>query len=332
MSQPFDQKPTHCQLGHRMFTMFEDPVFRRADTDATPVIVVRLGERDAVMPLRAIQREFGIADESPDGQMLGLIAEALDFVPFLRLGDPLPSEVLTGSASWEPGPNHLQRSLMRLQIQLVAWFRGDSGVDPIRLESLLLAGANDEPMLRQQIQEAYQRAAETLALPSKDAVIEQLESLAYELAFIEALRERLLGRVRAMTHRLAHMTQAFRGASEQRGALVRLRTLSGEALRQISRRFEEQDAQASEVMAVLHHLDSHRGFIRSNRDWLYRSHMAWEPLLLEWDSLADSSDDDLRGLLSRTYQFLAPRFMPVTEWLKGRRPAPKLEIGKRMEW
>ena len=195
-----------------------------------------------------------------------------------------------------------------------------------------MARADEDPGLRQQIQEAFQRAAEALGLPSKDAVIEQLETLAFELAFIEALRERLLDRVRAMAGWIARAAWAGRSEVGQRGALERVRYLSTEALRQLGHRFEEQDAQAGEVMAVLRHIDSHRGFIRSNRDWLYRSHMAWEPVLAEWDKIGAASEEDRRVLLARTYQFLAPRYMPVTEWLKGNKPAKKAEIGARMAW
>ena len=330
MSDAQDDKPTHCLLGHRMFALFQQPLFRRSDADATPVMVVRMGEREAAMPLRSIQRELAIADDSADGQMLALIADALDFVPALRMGDKLPPEVLTGDASWDPEPQHVRRALTKLHLQLVAWLHGGAGVD--HMDAAALARADDDPVLRQQIQEAFQRAAETLGLPSKEAVIAQLESLAGELGYIEALRDRLLDRVRALTSRIERMARASQADASQRGLLNRLAFLSGEALGQLNRRFEEQDAQVGEVMAVLRHLESHRGFIRSNRDWLYRSHMAWEPILAGWEKPADGLDEDRRSLLAQTYQFLARRFMPVTEWLKTNKSAKKADIGVRMLW
>lgn len=312
--------------------MFRQPVFRRADTDPTPVMVVSLGDREAAMPLRSIQREFGISDNSADGQMLALIAEALDFVPCLRMGDPLPSEVLTGTASWEPDPEHSRVALTKLQLQLVAWLRGDTGMDQAALDPEALARADGDPRLRHQIQDAFQSAADSLGLPSKDAVIEQIESLAHELAFIEALRERLLDRVRALTLRFDRMARAVRADPGQRDLMGRLRLLSGEALKQLRGRFDEQDAQAAEVMAVLRHLESHRGFIRVNRDWLYRSQLAWEPVLEAWDQTSETPEEDMRALLTRTYQFLAPRFMPFTEWLKVAKPSRKPKTGGRMAW
>ena len=295
-----------------MFALFGQPMFRRTDADATPVMVVRLGDREASMPLRSVQREFGIPDDSDDGRMLALIAEALDFVPIMRLGDKLPLEVLTGDASWEPGPEHIHRALTRLNLQLVAWLHGTAGSEPIVLDAAALAKADADPVLRQHVQEAFQRAAETLKLPSAESVIAQLESLAGELSYIEALRDRFLDRVRVLAFRIERMFRAVQPDMAQRGSLDRLRFLSGEVLR---------------------NLDSHRGFIRSNRDWLYRSHMAWEPLLADWDKIADETTDTLRPLLARTYQFLAPRFMPVTEWLKTAKAAKKPDTGPRtMVW
>jgi hypothetical protein len=327
MSDTTEDKPTHCLLAHRMFALFEHLVFRRTDADATPVMVVHLGEREAAMPLRAVQREFGIPDDSADGRMLALIGEALDFVPALRLGDKLPLEVLTGDASWQPGAEHVHRALTRLNLQLVAWLHGTAGSDTVVLDAEALAQADADPVLRQHVQEAFQRAAAFLKLPSKEAVIAQMESLASELSYIEALRDRLLDRVRALAIRIERMCRVSQSDSGQRGSLGRLRFLSAEALQQLNRRFEEQDAQGAEVMAVLRNLESHRGFIRSNRDWLYRSHMAWDPLLAEWDKAGALTTDALRPLLIRTYQFLAPRFMPVTEWLKGAKAGKKAEAG-----
>ena len=333
MNDRTENQPTHCILEHRMFALFGQPMFRRTDADATPVMVVRLGDREASMPLRSVQREFGIPDDSDDGRMLALIAEALDFVPIMRLGDKLPLEVLTGDASWEPGPEHIHRALTRLNLQLVAWLHGTAGSEPIVLDAAALAKADADPVLRQHVQEAFQRAAETLKLPSAESVIAQLESLAGELSYIEALRDRFLDRVRVLAFRIERMFRAVQPDMAQRGSLDRLRFLSGEAVRQLARRFDEQDAQVAEVMAVLRNLDSHRGFIRSNRDWLYRSHMAWEPLLADWDKIADETTDTLRPLLARTYQFLAPRFMPVTEWLKTAKAAKKPDTGPRtMVW
>jgi hypothetical protein len=89
----------NCVLQHPVFSTLGEPLFRRAEADGTPVMVVKLGEREAAIPLRSLQREFSIPDDSEDGHMLALIAQSLDFVAVLHIGDKLPTEVLSGQAS-----------------------------------------------------------------------------------------------------------------------------------------------------------------------------------------------------------------------------------------
>jgi hypothetical protein len=322
----------HCCLAHRVFAMFGAPLFRRAETDGTPVMVVQMGEKEAAIPLGALQREFDIADDSDDGRMLDLIAQSLDFIGALHIGDPLPPEVLSGQASWEPDDVHLQIANARLQWQLVAWLNSGTGADapPLDAESLLQVA--DDPGRRQQVQQAFTKAAEALGLPDREAVIRLVEELAQELAYIEALRDRLLRRAKVMAEKLAGIAQGFRGDASHLETLTQVRRLAATALKQISRRFEELDAQTGEVMAALRNAESQRTFIRSNRDWLYRAQRAWQPLLVEWNAAGVGFDDGVLLLLNRTYQFLAPRFMPVTEWTSHSRPAARKDTERRMVW
>jgi hypothetical protein len=321
-----------CSLTHRVFGLFGPPLFRRAETDGTPVMVVQLGEKTAAIPLRALQREFAIDDDSDDGRMLGLIAQSLDFVTGLRLGDKLPTEVLSGQASWEPDAVHLQIANARLQWQLVAWLNSGTGADALQLDAESLLQVADDPVRRQQVQAAFTKAAEPLGLPDKEAVIRMVEELAHELAYIEALRDRLLRRVRGMADKLNYMAQCYHGDGSHLETLTQVRRLTIVALKQIGHRFDELDAQTGEVMAALRNAESQRAFIRSNRDWLYRTQRAWQSLLLEWDTAGTSFDEGVLQLLNRSYQFLAPRFMPVTEWTTPNRPGAKKDAMRQMVW
>jgi hypothetical protein len=321
-----------CVLKHPVFTTLREPLFRLAETDGTPVMVVKLGERDAVIPLQSLQREFSIPDESDDGRMIALIAQSLDFVAGLRMGDALPPEVLDGGASWTPDEMHLRIANARLQWQLVTWLNSGTGGDEAELKLDDLVQLTEDPVRRQQVQMAFDKAAESLGLPSRDAVVQLVEELARELAYIEALRERLLQRVVAMMDKLNRMAQMYRGDASHLEMLTQVRRLTGAALKQIAHRFDELDAQTGEVMSALRNADSQRTFIRSNRDWLYRAQRAWQSLLSEWDGAGISFDEGMMQLLSRSYQFLAPRFMPVTEWVAVLRPAKKPEKVRQMVW
>ena len=325
----------HCRLKHRLFSRFGDPLFRRAETDGTPVMVVLLGEREAALPLRALQREFDIPDGSEDGQMLALIAASLDFVTSLRIGDALPAEVLSGEASWEPSPQHLRLADARLRLRLAAWQGAGNGEDRSARDPQALIAAAEAPSMRATVEEAFRRAAEELKLPGPDAVPPMLEALAGELAYVEALRERLLQPVQGVAGKLAHLAQGWRGDAAGLEKLTQVRRLNLIAVRRIGGRFEELDAQTGEVLAALRNLESQTTFIRSNRDWLYRTLRAWQPLLQEWSSIGSTFDEQVRAALEHAYRFLAPRFMPVTEWAALTQPgaAPKKKPQERgMVW
>jgi hypothetical protein len=246
--------------------------------------------------------------------MLGLITEALDFVAGLHLGDPLPSEVLTGRASWQPGQRFQQAAATKLRIQLLAWL--DPAAAGNRPPPSLDAMESD-PVLRAGVQRAFEQAALELGLPNSQAVMALVGELADELSYIEALRETFLRRVASMVARLDGLSTGVVMNAERQTALSRIRKLAHTAETQIRGRFTEVDAQTGEVLATLRHLERHIAFIRAHRDWLYRSSRAWESLLLEWDSAMPGLDDAAWKRLNRTYHFLAPRFMPVQEWFSA---------------
>jgi len=320
-----------CRLRHKVFATFRDPMFRKAEGDNIPVMVIELGDREAAIPLRALQREFGISAESDDGMMLGLIARSLDFVSCLRIDDPLPAEVSTGEASWEPDEAHLRISNARLQWQLVNWLNGSAANEP-PLDPASLVELADHPTHRERVQQAFAKAAEALGFADTDAVVALIEDLARELAYIEALRERLLKRVEAMVSKLEKIERAFRGHRARRETITRVHHLGTIALTQIGRRFEELDALTNEVMAALENTGGQQAFIRSNRDWLYVSQRAWQPLLVEWNAASTAVNDNMLMLLDQSYRFLAPRFMPITEWIAASRPTKKDVQIEHMKW
>lgn len=339
MDTDSDATVDRCVLVHQVFTRFGDVSFRRAEADGTPVMIIQMGDREAAVPLRALQREFDIGDETPDGRMLGLIAESLDYVAGLHLGERLPSEVLTGRASWEPEPRHRRIAEARLKAQLVSWIFPESTTTQVRgaaggdLQSGMRL--DEDPALRDQVHAAFEQAASTLGLASAAEVIGKLQELADELAYIEALRDGLLRRVQAMLTRVGLFGRGLRGDSARGTTLLQVQRLAATALASMALRFDEVDAQTGEVMSALRNIESQQSFIRSNRDPLYRSLRSWEPILREWDEVAADPGEGIWSLINRTYQFLAPRYMPTQEWQSpgDQRPRPsKKKQLSAMSW
>ena len=299
-----------CVLEHAMFSRLGAIMFRRSLTDGTPMMILPFGEREAGLPLRSLQHAFGIADGSPDGQMLGQIAESLDFVTCLRPGDPLPAEVINGRASWEPSDAHRRTAANRLRLQLLGW------LDPAlaRETGDIEARLENDPAIRAKVQAAFRGAAAALELAGSEEVVALVTRLGEELAYIEAWRERLLAPVRALVARVGLMARATGRVDHQRredvAQVLRLGTL---ALRQFRARFVDVDAQTGEIIATLRNADSQIAYIRSNRDTLYRSLRAWQPILEDWVRL-DDAGGEVAPVIATTYQFLARRYLPTSEW------------------
>ena len=319
-----------CRLYHPMFARMGEILFRRAESDATPVMVVALGDRQAALPLRSLQREFQIGDDTPDGRMLGLIAESLDYVPGLRLGDPLPAEVLSGEASWEPAEIYRQRARGRLWLQLLDWIA--PGQVTAATPDTIGARLEHDPILQVLTKRAVDRVAVELGLSGNDlartgmsgsdAVTALIDGLSQELSYIEALRDTLLHRMQAVQAQLIALGQSQRGGVARLEALNQTTRLCETAVTQTETRLEEIDAQTGEAIAALRNQDSQRAFIRSNRDTLYRTQRAWEPILLAWETYANQTghraqsgaEDLVWRLVAQSYHFLAPRYMSFTEW------------------
>ena len=266
------------------------------------------------MPLQAVAKLFSISADSPDGRLLHLVGQSLRFVTALRLGDPLPAEVLTGEASWHPSAYHRQIASARLQLQLVNWIGG--GAEGQQITSQMLVVSVDDPSIRPRVQEALRQAAGELGIEGGGpAVAALIEELAGELAYIEALRERLLGRVQGMVRRLGRLGQDGALAPARRETLFQVGRLAGMGLAQISSRFDQVDSQTGEILPALRNLERQRTFLRPNRDWLYSTQIAWEPVLADWETEPLSlAAERVWKVLDRLYRFLAPRYMAVQAW------------------
>jgi hypothetical protein len=325
---------TLCQLEHRLFRQLGEVLFRRDEANETPVMVVALGERLAAMPLRSLQRELDIADDSADGRMLGLVAQSLDFVNGLQIGDALPTEVLDGRASWTPGAAHRGVAAARLRLQLAAWLNPEAvGVSTSDRSTVLML--DEDPAVRQHVNEAMEKAARELGLDGREQVLGLLATLAEELSYIEALREGLFYRVRDTVGRIDRVFRAARVDQKRLEMITQVRRLAEIALKQIAARFERLDADSRDIMIALHNVDSQRNMIRSSRDGLYRTSRAWEPILVSWEGVAELDYPGLWHLIERSYRFLAPRYMPVQEWqayVTGQHRSRPKRLGAVMSW
>ncbi len=305
-----------CTLSHAAFAKMGDIVFRLAETDQTPIVSISLGASAAAVPLKALQAELRIADDTADGQMLGLIAKSLDFIGELRLGDKLPVEVLGAGASWEGDPVHRELAIARLRLQVAALLDSGPAAEAVwvRASAAKVLSAYDNPDMKAKQRAAMSELAAKLGLADAAAAAELVEEVAGELSFIEALRDRLLVPVRLLSERATLLSLTL--GSNPSGAEVtgRVRYLAGVAHDRIAGRFATIDGQTRPVLDFLREFEVRRDVVRTHRDWLYCTLRAWQPLLAEWAELEPGWSDAAWPLLHKSYRFLAARFLPTQEW------------------
>lgn len=302
--------PTSIEFEHKFFSTLDGCYFRVAEDTGEPVYVVQLSENNVTLPFRGIVREFEIAADSADGRMLQLIADALKYVRVLRVGDPLPSEVLTGQASWEVSEKHRQAALQRLTIQLVTWLSGGERLvtNPEELEQLA-----DDPQTKARVTEAFSKAAGQLELDNDEAVVRLIEDLAEELAYIEALRERF-GEILVMRTKVKKFRAQYRREQNMREVANSVYRLLDIAVEEFVDVFKKVDSLTSEIMAVLRDIEARVESIREHRDELFRRLVAWDETLASWRIVNVGEWGTEQETLRATYRFLAPRYTRGDEW------------------
>ncbi len=324
--------PTHCRFDHPGFRVLGTVVFRLTKDDRVAALALSVDNNDVVLPLPSVAQLLGIRPDSPDGRMLNLVEQGLRFVPTLAPGDKLPSEVVTGEASWDPSPYHRQVASARLQLQLVSWIGGIAESDEAKITSQMLVVSVQDPAIRPRVEEALRKAAAELDVEGGGpAVAALIEELAHELSYIEALRERLLERVRTIFRGVVRASQDQAAlSSARRETLFQVTRLATVALADVTSGFEEVDGQTAAIMTTLRSLERQRSFLRPHRDRLYCTQLAWDPVFRSWDTVSQNSrdQDGIWRAVDELYRFLARRYMSVQEWQSVMTPPDKTERGR----
>ncbi|MBI5162702.1 MAG: hypothetical protein HY985_02235 [Magnetospirillum sp.] len=319
------------RFDHKFFQSFEDLYFRCAES-GEPVAVVKLASNDAVLSFDGIRREFMLADDSHDARMLAKVADGLRFVRGLRLGEPLPKEIITREASWDIQDRHRRIARQRLTMQLVTWLTGN---EHIFTSSDELAQLAEDPQVKKNINLAFAEAAEELGLgrDQREEVVKYIETLATELAYIEFERD-IFTEIKKIDEKIQGLRKIYssdRGLIETVDQVARLQQ---RALKVFQDYFDQIDAQTGEILAMLKNIDNQIDYIRQTRDELHCRLLAWEDLIPVWKTVFVVKSDENANRIRDIYQFLAPRFMQVQEWvLVTKRGFEKAKpLGGVMRW
>ncbi len=316
-------------LRHPAFRRFVEPYFRMSKSDGEPVLAFQLDGREATLPLHRLARELGIEADDADARQLELVGRALNFVTGIRLGDLIPSEVLTGEASWAGEKVHRDLAVARINLFILAWLAGYT-LD--RMDRTTTNGLLQGRSAATEVSLGIARLAQHLGIEHGSLIV-RIADLATELAYIEALREWLLRGATRMADVLTRVTLGFTGDSSHMETLVQVRRLCAKGIAEIQKDFASVDRVLADPTNALSDCAGSIATLRRKRDVLYSRWRAWEPFQREWSSIELRPNPRTLHLANETYQFLAPRYMTAVEWrVTGRDGAGAGRATAGMRW
>lgn len=316
-------------LRHPVFKTFDEPFFRISEVERKAVLVIRMDDRDVSLPVCGMMREFGIPADDADGLMLANVVRALDFVTGLRIGDLLPSEIMTGRASWLADDTYHEQANARLNLHLLAWMSGKSYAS-LR-EKLLQAGQS--PVTKESLALGLSHLAAAVGGVTPEQVLGRLRQVAGEFAHIDALRDKLLRGAQRMGDVLNRLAHNFRGDRTHKELLTQVRRLAAIGITDLQTRFRLVDFLLEDIERVIRDPELVIAAIRKTRDELYVRCRAWDPYNMEWATIEAGHNARTWHLAHETYRFLAPRYMTIVEWVAaGPADAASKPAKSSMDW
>jgi len=311
---------THFKFRHRVFQA-PGARFLLTGHRHVPTYRVQMGEHEGLVDINVLKKEFQIEPGSDDAKLIDLAVDALRYVPDIKPGDSIPSELLDGTASWAVSPKHKKRAEQRLQVQLLSWVSGKEVLltDPDEIAMFLEQIEN-----REKLRNAFRNAAEALghAPENTEPVVRQLELLARELCYIEALRDRF-SLIAKIGVKLAELSKSYGNDRAAKMELNRVQGLLRTGISEYTVMFAEADAQTGEIISAIKTISRQISYIRRVRDRLHFLIMQWDPHIRTLDQWRTRRTPETDKLLSELYRFLAPRFSSGRSMLKRTNVASK---------
>ncbi|WP_145729669.1 hypothetical protein [Nitrospirillum pindoramense] len=313
-SEAHASRSTHFLFENKVFSV-PGAFFSFAYDSNEAVYNVQLGDVWGKIPFRTLREAFGIDDTSSDAVLLGVVERSLKYVKTIRPGDSIPRELLDGTASWRVEDSHLQIARGRITVQLVSWITGKETLvtDRGQLEQVV-----EDPQTKQRAQQAFSELARRFGIPEerKQEIVDKVESIARELSYIEALRDRYHQLQQIITG-LGQAGRIYKTDRQMQSDLSRMMALVKQPILDFEDIFAQLDAQTGEIMAVLKSYDSQVSFIRRMRDELHTRLMLWDDVIYAWDGEPVERGPELEARLKKTYHFLAQHFLVTKVWQRG---------------
>ena len=304
-------RSTHFLFAHKLFSA-KGAYFSLSALSDEPVFNFIMGELKASLTLPTLAREFELTPETDDGKLLAIVAKSLRFVKQIRPGDSIPRELLDGTSSWSVEPHHHEIARARLSVYLAAWVTGD---DASTTETQVLQKIAQDPETQARVNKALGDLADKLGFgrDNKERVLDQLDIIGRELAFIEALRERY-GKIKMIERKVAEAIKLYRRERPVLEDIQRVQVLLKPPLAEFPGIFTMIDWQTAEVTTLLRQMSKQITFIRTMRDDLHARFLKWEEMIQLWDPIPAERGEAIESAMRLTYRFLAHRFPQRSDW------------------
>lgn len=304
-SQPPSLRSTHFDFQARVFQA-PGALFALKGKNKEVMFAVEMGAGQAFISLDDLRKTFFIAEGSHDDKLINRAEEGLKYVPDIRPGDEIPNEVLNGTASWTVAKRHKQIARDRIQVQLLSWVNGKPVSYGGRedLQKIVSSNENKKALIG-----AFKRAAVAMGLKENESekVIDYIETLARELCYVEALRERCF-EVRRIRKNLETLKKVYNDDIRTSSDIARIKTLIAMGLSELDNILNNVDAESADILGALMSINEVVQSVRRARDDLHYILMEWDPVIAKWKDLALVRCKDIDQALSATYKLLAMRF------------------------
>jgi hypothetical protein len=285
--------------------------FQRDDLSQSANFYVPMGVMTACVPISKLLAKFSIDSDEPDGILVRKVEQALKFVPIIRNGDAIPSELLCGKASWSYQPHHRQIAKGR-----VAWYllrHGEIDVEENPAPAALL-GFADGGLSRAHTDDILQSIVDAQEEKSMEDLAAAMAALADDLAYIEALKEHFCSIFQLRT-RFEQAHNACRGDKVGAEEFRRIAMLSNKPCQIVGNQFSKigtllqafDEVLLAPVEPVLQ--------IQKIRNGLHLESQKWQALQADWKSVTKPELDP--NIRHRTYHFLASHWPAENQWSMG---------------
>lgn len=302
---------THFLFKHRLFSV-KGAHFAVSPATDEPVYNVTMGELKVSLTIPTLAAEFGLGADTDDGKLLRIVARSLRYVKQIRPGDSIPREILDGTSSWTVEPHHQTVAIARLSYNLInPRAAGEFEANEFQVLNKM---ANDEET-KSAVSGALVDIAqkERQGRETKEMIYDQLETVARELAYIEALRERH-GKIKMIERKISDAGKMYRRERQIFEDVGRIQALLRGPMQEFPSIFQMVYTQMADVRQVLRDIPRQIQFIRTMRDELHVRFMKWEELIQLWEPIATERSETLEKALRTTYRFLARHFPQRKDW------------------